>query len=80
VEFIVTACRFCNDADNRYLELTARRGIVLDNRSPEELVALRKPYVENKRAEFRKFWAERVAPEASRTQRRGNRQRPGERQ
>lgn len=41
--YIVTACMFCNTADNRYLDLAEKRGLRLDGFTSEELVAQRRP-------------------------------------
>ena len=49
-EFWVTACGFCNVADNRYFE------------TREELVAQRKPHVEATRRNYRDFWEKEVWP------------------
>jgi hypothetical protein len=59
--FIVTACMFCNTADNRYLEMAGRRGLTLEGLTPEELVAQHLPYVEATRQKYREFWNERVS-------------------
>ena len=59
-EVIVTACNFCNTADNRYFDLAEERGLKFDGKSQEELVAQRLPYVERTRQSYRKFWIEKV--------------------
>lgn len=61
-EFIVTACNFCNTADNRYFDLAERRGLVFDDMSREDLVAQRKSYVSATRDAYRAFWNENVGP------------------
>jgi hypothetical protein len=33
-DFIVTACMFCNTADNRYFEMAERRGLTLEGLTP----------------------------------------------
>lgn len=60
LKFIVTACMFCNVADNQYFRLAGKRGLKFDGLSPEELVAQRKPYVDATRKSYHSFWAERV--------------------
>jgi 5-methylcytosine-specific restriction endonuclease McrA len=60
LDYIVTACMFCNTADNRYFDLAVKRGVTFDARSPEELVAQRLPYVEATRSSYRTFWEEHV--------------------
>ncbi|MCH8801274.1 MAG: hypothetical protein IH963_10230 [Chloroflexi bacterium] len=59
-EFIVTACNFCNTADNRYFDLAEKRGLVFDGMSRDELVAQRKPYVFATRNSYKTFWDENV--------------------
>lgn len=51
--FIVAACRFCNEVHNRTIW-------EVEGKSPDELVALKKPFVLAKRAEYRKFWEKEV--------------------
>ena len=58
--FTVTSCFFCNCADNQYFTAAVVRGIVLDGRSPEELIALRKPFVMRTRTSYREFWDQNV--------------------
>jgi hypothetical protein len=55
-EYIVTACMFCNVADNRYFDLAAQRGLHFEGLTPDELVAQRLPYVEGTRQKYREFW------------------------
>jgi hypothetical protein len=62
LEYIVTACLFCNTADNRYFDMLARRGLTLDGLSPEQLVEQRRPYVEATRRAYEEFWTDNVAP------------------
>lgn len=61
LDFIVTACMFCNTADNRYFDNALKRGLQFDGLSPDELVAQRAPYVVKTREGYHAFWAERVA-------------------
>ncbi len=61
-EYIVTACMFCNTADNRYFDLAEERGLGFTGLTREALVAQRKPYVERTRQSYRAFWDERVEP------------------
>ena len=58
--YIVTACNFCNTADNRYFDLAKKRGLKFDGLSQEELVEQRRPYVERTRQSYRDFWDEKV--------------------
>jgi len=60
LEFIVTACNFCNTADNRYFDLAEKRGLRFDGLTPDELVAQRMPYVQATRQSYRDFWEQRV--------------------
>lgn len=55
-DYIVTACNFCNTADNRYFDLAAKRGISFDDLTPEQLVAQRLPYVLATREKYKSFW------------------------
>ena len=60
LDYIVTACLFCNTADNRYFDLAEKRGIKLDGLTPDELVAQRLPYVQATRHSYEEFWLEQV--------------------
>ncbi len=64
-EYIVTACMFCNVADNRYFDRAAERGITFDAKTREELVAQRKPCVLKTRKSYREFWEAEVRPQQS---------------
>jgi len=55
-DYIVTACMFCNVADNQYFDLAAKRGLSLDGLTPEQLVAQRLPYVQATRQQYQEFW------------------------
>jgi Fe-S oxidoreductase len=55
-DFIVTACSFCNTADNRYFDLAEERGLTFDGKTPTELVAQRLPYVQKTRQKYQDFW------------------------
>jgi 5-methylcytosine-specific restriction endonuclease McrA len=59
-DYIVTACNFCNTADNHYFEHAKKRGLNFDELSPDELVAQRLPYVQAVRQEYRNFWEKEV--------------------
>jgi hypothetical protein len=59
-EYIVTACHFCNVADNRYFDKASQRGISFDGKTRDDLVALRKKYVFETRDAYRRFWEQRV--------------------
>ncbi len=60
-DFIVTACMFCNTADNQYFRRAEERGLRFDGITPEELVEQRRPYVETVRQRYHDFWEEHVA-------------------
>lgn len=53
LDFIVAACRFCNEACNRTIWDVA-------GKSPEELVAQKKPAVLTVRQHYRTFWEAEV--------------------
>ncbi len=59
--FIVTACMFCNVADNQYFRLAEGRGLHFEGLSQEELVRQRKEYVDKVRQNYRDFWDACVA-------------------
>jgi 5-methylcytosine-specific restriction endonuclease McrA len=60
-DYIVTACNFCNTADNWYFKQAAKRGIRFDGLTPDELVAQRLPYVLATRQNYRVFWEGHVS-------------------
>jgi hypothetical protein len=62
LDYIVTACMFCNTADNRYFDLAEKRGLRFEGLTPDELVAQRLSYVEAIRRSYREFWIANVAP------------------
>jgi hypothetical protein len=64
LDFIVTACMFCNTADNRYFDMAEKRGLRFDGLTPDELVAQRSVYVAATRAKYEEFWNEHVRPSA----------------
>lgn len=64
-DFIVTACMFCNTADNQYFRHAEKRGLRFDGMTPDELVEQRKPYVMKTRQSYREFWDEFVQPKGS---------------
>ncbi len=59
-EYTVTACMFCNTADNRYFDQAEKRGIILDGKTPDQLVAMRKEYVQKTRDSYEQFWNQHV--------------------
>ena len=59
--FIVTACMFCNTADNQYFRQAEKRGLRFEELTQEELVDQRRPYVEKVRQDRRDFWERSVA-------------------
>ena len=60
LEFIVTACMFCNTADNHYFRHAEKRGITFGDKTPDELVAQRLPYVQETRQKYQEFWSHHV--------------------
>lgn len=60
-DFIVTACNFCNTADNRYFDRAQERGLRFADMTREELIAQRLPFVEATRKSYRLFWEENVS-------------------
>ena len=61
-DYIVTACQFCNVADNHYFEKADQLGLRFDGLTPDELVAQRLPFVQERRKAFQKFWQKNVKP------------------
>jgi hypothetical protein len=59
-EYIVTACSFCNNADNRYFKWAEARGLEFKSKSPDELVEQRRLYVDRTRSSYREFWEKKV--------------------
>ena len=59
-DYLVTACMFCNTADNRYFSQAKKRGLVFDGRTPAQLVEQRKEWVERTRKSYREFWEDKV--------------------
>lgn len=53
-EYIVAACRFCNETCNRTVWH-------VEGKTPDELVEQKKPHVLAKREEYRNFWEAEVA-------------------
>ena len=66
VDFIVTACMFCNTADNRYFEQAIKRGLIFEGKTPDELVEQRLSYVLKTRSSYEAFWSEHVKPAVGR--------------
>lgn len=62
LDYIVTACMFCNTADNRYFDHAEKRGLQFAGLTPDELVAQRLSYVEKTRRSYQEFWEEHVRP------------------
>ena len=60
LDFIVTACFFCNVADNQYFRHAEKRRLQFDGLSQEELISQRKPYVDKVRQNYREFWESSV--------------------
>jgi hypothetical protein len=59
-DFIVTACMFCNSADNHYFLNASKRGILFDGLTPDQLVDQRRPYVMKTRDAYYEFWLQYV--------------------
>ena len=59
-DYIVTACNFCNVADNHYFEKAERNSLKFDGLTPDELVAQRLPYVLAVRQAYQEFWEQNI--------------------
>jgi hypothetical protein len=64
LDYIVTACMFCNIADNRYFDQAEKRGLWFDGLTPDELVSQRLSYVERTRKSYQLFLEENVRTKA----------------
>ncbi len=64
LDYIVTACMFCNTADNRYFDQAEKRGLRFDGLTPNELIDQRRSYVERTRKSYQDFWEKHVHPKA----------------
>lgn len=58
-DYMVTACNFCNTADNHYF---TKYGLTFVGLTPEQLVELRREKVQAVRDSYRTFWEEHVKP------------------
>ena len=61
-EYIVTACFFCNVADNQYFKKATERGVNFEGKTQDELVEQRCKYVMDVRNKYQKLWEKRVKP------------------
>lgn len=59
-DYMVTACHFCNTADNRYFDKVEKLGLKFDGLTPDELVQQRSPFVQKTRQSYREFWETKV--------------------
>lgn len=51
---------FCNVADNQYFAKTGERGLSFEERTPEQLIEQRRPFVMKTRDAYREFWEANV--------------------
>lgn len=58
-DYMVTACRFCNEADNHYFARAEKVGLGFDG-TPAELLVRRKIGVDRVRAAYAEFWRSQV--------------------
>ena len=59
-DFIVVACDICNGADNRFFNKVEAYALILDGKTPDELVEQRKPYVSTWRMEVEQNWKNEI--------------------
>ena len=59
-DFIVTACSFCNTADNRYFDKAKTEGFDFNGLTPDVLIHRRLPYVLRTRQAYQEYWEEKV--------------------
>jgi Fe-S oxidoreductase len=67
-EYIVTACKFCNTADNRYFDYLEARGLTIDNMTPAQLMNQRQPFVLKTRSNYTEFWNAQVSAARERSE------------
>lgn len=60
IEFMVTACSFCNVADNHYFEREENQDIRTQDLSRTELIKRRKEVIHKVRQEHKEFWDKNV--------------------
>ncbi|MCW5873599.1 MAG: hypothetical protein KIS88_03025 [Anaerolineales bacterium] len=65
-EYKVTACQFCNTAENRYFDKLAKQGLSLNNLSRSELVSRRLEHITNTRNAYQEFGLARSTNQAKR--------------
>ena len=63
-DFIVTACMFCNTADNWYFKNAKERGLEFNGMTPDQLIQQRMPFVMRVREDYRQFWEMNVSRES----------------
>ena len=59
-KYMVTACKFCNSADNLYFKHAKKRGIRFDGLSRNQLVKQRLEFVRKTREKYEEFWINSV--------------------
>ena len=59
-DFIVTACQFCNTADNHYFERESSKGNLFVDQTPEKLIQKRKVGIELSRSRYLQFYKKNV--------------------
>jgi hypothetical protein len=69
LDYIVTARKLCNTADNRYFDLAAKRGLRFDGLTQDTLVTQRLHYIQLTRTSYRAFRDAEVRPKLVRPHR-----------
>lgn len=64
-EYIVTACSYCNGADNWYFKKANKLRLNFDGLSRQELIDQRMPFVKKVRDDYRGYWTENVIVEST---------------
>lgn len=59
-KYKVTACKFCNSADNLFFIQAKKRGLKFDGMSPDALVEQRRPHVLATRQKYEEFWVKNI--------------------
>jgi hypothetical protein len=62
IEFIVTACTFCNTVENRFF---SKVEMVFDGQTREQLIAQKRPFVIKSRQVYLDYWNAHVQAKSS---------------
>ena len=60
-EYQTVACRYCNEADNRYFAKLKQRELSVEGKTRQQLIDQRSKYVQESRTQYESDWKSRVA-------------------